>query len=307
MVQFGQYPRPVHTVAHLSDPHLLAGGALQYDAVDPEAGLLLALDRLRRLDPVPDVVAFTGDLADRAEPAAYARLRELVDPVVADLGAQVVWTMGNHDERAPYAAALFDSPLDGTQDRAYDVRGLRVLALDTSVPGYHHGDLGDDQLDWLADQLAVPTEHGTVLALHHPPIPVPMLRAAEIIELQDQQRLARVVRGSDVRVIVGGHFHYTSWSTFAGIPVSVASASCYTADPAPLDRFISGVDGHQSFTVLHLYGDEADRQVVHTVVPLAQAHEVSGHGLDVVPLLEALSPEERREIVSNKASDLNQG
>ena len=59
--------------------------------------------------------------------------------------------------------------------------------------------------------------------------------------------------------------------------------------------------------MLHLYGEEADRQVVHTVVPLAQAHEVSGHGLDVVPLLEALSAEERREIVSNKASELNQG
>ena len=54
-------------------------------------------------------------------------------------------------------------------------------------------------------------------------------------------------------------------------------------------------------------GDDADRQVVHTVVPLAQAHEVSGHGLDVVPALEALSPEERREIISNKTSDLNQG
>ena len=34
---------------------------------------------------------FTGDLADRAEPAAYARLRELVEPVAADLGAEVVW------------------------------------------------------------------------------------------------------------------------------------------------------------------------------------------------------------------------
>jgi Icc protein len=307
VVQFGQYPRPLHTVAHVSDPHLLAGGALQYDAIDPEAGLRLALDRLRRLDPAPDVVAFTGDLADRAEPAAYARLRELVEPVVGDLGAEVVWTMGNHDERAPYAAGLFGSTDDGPQDRAHDVRGLRVLALDTSVPGYHHGDLGDDQLDWLADQLAVPSEHGTVLALHHPPIPVPMLRAAELIELQDQHRLAEVVRDSDVRAIVGGHFHFTSWSTFVGIPVSVASASCYTADPAPLDRFVSGVDGHQAFTVLHLYGEDVGRQVVHSVVPLAAAPEVSGHGTDVVALLEALSADERREVVSSKASDLNQG
>ncbi len=303
MVQFGQYPPPRHTIAHLSDPHLLAGGARQYDAIDPEAGLVLALERLGRLTTPPDVIAFTGDLADKAEPAAYSRLRELVEPVAADLGSQVVWTMGNHDERSAYAEAMFDSPDAGPQDRAYDVGGLRVLALDTSVPGYHHGDLGEDQLAWLAEQLATPAEHGTVLALHHPPVPVPMLRAAEIIELLDQHLLADVVRDSDVRAIVGGHFHYTSWSTFEGIPVSVASASCYTADPAPLDRLISGVDGHQAFTMLHLYDD----RVVHTVVPTPPAPEVSGYPADVVAQLEALSHDERREIISRQDSEFNQG
>jgi len=305
VVQFGQYPPPRHTIAHLSDPHLLAAGAKQYDVIDPEAGLLLALERLGRLDPAPDVVAFTGDLADKAEPAAYARLRELVEPVVADLGAEVVWTVGNHDERAPYAAGMFGDGGDpeAPQDRAYDVGGLRVLALDTSVPGYHHGDLTGDQLAWLADQLATPAEHGTVLAMHHPPIPLPMLRAAEIIELLDQHLLAEVLAGSDVRAILGGHFHFTSWSTFHGIPVSVASASCYTTDPAPLDRLISGVDGHQAFTMLHLYDD----RVVHTVVPLAQAPEASGFPADVVAQLEALNADDRRETISRKDSPFNQG
>ena len=172
----------------------------------------------------------------------------------------------------------------------HEVDGLRIIALDTSVPGYHHGELTDDQLGWLRDQLATPAPHGTLLALHHPPIPVPMLRAAEIIELDDQHRLAEVLEGSDVRAILGGHFHFTSWSTFAGIPVSVASASCYTSDPAPLARFVSGVDGHQAITMLHLYDD----RVVNSVVPLAPAPEVSGYPSDVIAQVEALSHEERR-------------
>ena len=301
--QLGQYPAPTHSIAHLSDPHLLADGALQYGAIDPGAGLLLALERLRHVRPAPQVIVFTGDLADLAEPAAYARLRELVEPVAADLRAQVVWTMGNHDERAAYSAGLFGAASVEPQDRVHDVAGLRVVALDTSVPGYHHGALAPEQLAWLADVLATPAEHGTVLALHHPPIPVPMLRAAEVIELADQHLLAEVLVGSDVRVIIGGHFHFTSWSTFAGIPVSVASASCYTSDPAPVDRFVSGVDGHQAFTMLHLYDD----QVVHTVVPLAAAPEVSGYAADVVGLVEALSPQERLEELSRKDSDFNRG
>ena len=303
-VQLGQHPAPRHVVAHLSDPHLLADEAARlYGVVDSDAGLRLALERLAGLDPAPQALVFTGDLADRAEPAAYARLRAIVEPVAADLGAEVVWCMGNHDERPEFSEGLFGTISDAPQDRVHDVAGLRVVALDTSVPNYHHGDLEPAQLEWLADVLATPAEHGTVLAMHHPPIPVPLLRAAELIELADQHLLADVVRGTDVRLVLGGHFHYTSWSTFAGVPVSVASASCYTTDPAPVDRFVSGVDGHQAFTMLHLYDD----QVVHTLVPLARATEVSGYPSDVVAQVEALSPEDRREILSRKDSEFNSG
>lgn len=302
-MQFGQYPAPGHVIAHLSDPHLLADGKQQYGVVDTEAGLELALERLRRLDPPPQALVFTGDLADKAEPKAYVRLREIVEPAAEAIGAQVVWVMGNHDERAAYARELFGEESDLPQDRVYDVDGLRIVSLDTSVPGYHHGELTDDQLAWLADVLAAPAPHGTVLALHHPPVPCPMVPAADVIELLDQQRLADVLTGTDVRCIIGGHLHFTTHSTFAGIPVSVASATCYTMDPAPLDRFIAGVDGHHAFNMMHVYDD----RIVHTIVPVAEAVEVSGYPAEIREQFEALSPEDRREIASRKDSPLYTG
>ncbi|WP_296602681.1 phosphodiesterase [Nocardioides sp.] len=302
-MQFGQYPSPDHVVAHISDPHLLADGARLYGVVDTEAGLRLALARLSRLESPPQALVFTGDLADKAEPAAYARLREIVEPAAADIGAEVVWVMGNHDEPAAYARGLFDLDDDGPQDRVHDIAGLRIVSLDTSVPGYHHGELTDAQLDWLSGVLATPAPHGTLLALHHPPIPVPLMPAADVIELLDQQRLADVLVGTDVRCILGGHLHYSTYSTFAGIPVSVASATCYTSDPAPVERFVSGVDGHQAVTMVHVYAD----RVVHTIVPVADAPEVSGFPSDVRAQVEALTPEERRELLSRKDSPLYTG
>ncbi len=309
-MQYGQFPDPRFTFAHLSDVHLLSPGRKQYDAIVPEQGLELVLERLSRLSLVPDALVFTGDLADKAEPDAYALLRELVEPVAVEMGAEVVWVMGNHDERAPYAKGLFDRDLGDVeseavpaQDAVYDVRGLRIISLDTSAPRYHHGVLDDAQLAWLADELSTPAEHGTILALHHPPIPSPLVPAAEIIELLDTERLAAVLHGSDVRTILGGHYHFTSHSTFAGIPVSVAAATCYTVDTAPLDRLISAVDGHQAFNVVHVYAD----RVVHSVVPAPLAPEVDGFGTDVAPLIEAMSPEERRDLVSRKDSPLNTG
>jgi 3',5'-cyclic-AMP phosphodiesterase len=302
-VQLGQYPAPSHVVAHISDPHLLGGDARQYDVIHPEAGLRLALERLTRLDPAPQALVFTGDLADRAEPEAYDRLQELVEPVAEALSATVVWVMGNHDERAAYAKSLFGEGDERPQDRVHDVAGLRIVALDTTVPGYHHGDLTDEQLAWLTDVLATPAPHGTLLAMHHPPIPIPMMPAAEIIELADQQRLADAIAGTDVRGILGGHFHFSTYATFAGVPVSVAGATCYTSDPAPTERFVSAVDAHQSVTMMHLYED----RVVHTLVPITEAPEVSGYPSDVRAQVEALNADERRELLSRKDSPFYSG
>lgn len=302
MRQLGQHAAPRHVVAHLSDPHLIGGGGLHYGVVDNDANLRRTLDRLADVRPAPQVIVFTGDLADQAEPEAYAALRSIVEPFAASIGAVVVWTMGNHDEREPFARELHDSDDAGPQDRVHEVDGLRVVALDTSVPGYHHGELDDSQLAWLTDVLATPAEHGTLLAMHHPPLPVPMLRAAELIELHDQQRLADVVAGTDVRGILAGHLHLTTWSTFAGVPVSVASASCYTSDPAPgPDRFMSGVDAAQSFTMVHAYAD----RLVHTLVPLERGTEVSHLGTDVTEALETIPLDEARELASSKQSPFN--
>lgn len=303
MKQLGQYAAPRHAVAHLSDPHLIGGGGLHHGVIDNVAQLRRALDRLAAVSPAPQALVFTGDLADRAEPDAYATLRSIVEPAAAAMGAVVVWTMGNHDERAPFARGLFDSDDDGPQDRVHEVDGLRIVALDTSVPGHHHGDLGAEQLAWLADVLATPAEHGTLLAMHHPPMPLPMLRAAELIELHDQQALAEVITGArgDVRGILAGHLHLSTWSTFAGVPVSVASASCYTSDPAPVDRFVSGVDANQAFTMVHAYDD----RLVHTLVPLERGTEVSHLGSDVADALEGVPLEQARELASSKTSRFN--
>ncbi len=305
MKPLGQYPLPTHVVAHVSDPHLLAERRM-YDELDTQENLRRALGRLTRLELPPQLIVFTGDLADRAEPKAYARLREIVEPAAAAIGATVVWVMGNHDEREPYAKELFDETVgsdEPTQDRVHEVSGLRVIALDTTVPGYHHGELTTTQLAWLTEVLATPAPHGTLIALHHPPIPVPMMRAAETIELYDQHLLAEVIAGTDVRGVLGGHFHFSSYSLFAGVPVSVASSTCYVADPAPADRLVSEVDGHQSVTMMHLYED----RIVHSVVPVTEAEEKAGYPLELIEQIEALSPAERRELLSSKSSPLWSG
>lgn len=261
-----EYPRPDHVLVHISDTHLLAGEGRLYGRVDGSARLRELLSALELTGRRPEAIVFTGDLADHGEVAAYAELAAIVDPVAARLGAQVVWAMGNHDKRSAFREGLLgEAGSEAPVDRVYWMNGLRVITLDTTVPGVHHGELDDAQLAWLSEELAQPALDGTILAMHHPPIPS-LLDLAVSVELRDQSRLAAVLAGSDVRAILGGHLHYSSTATFAGIPVSVASASCYTQDllaPAGGSR---PRDGARAFNFVHVY----PTTVLHSVVPLEQ-------------------------------------
>lgn len=304
-MQFGHYPPPRHTIAHLSDTHLYAGDERRiYGKIDPAPGFRRALERLRGMTTPPQAIVFTGDLADLGEREAYVRLREQVEPVAAEFGAEIVWVMGNHDEREVYSEVLFGEASDEPQDRVHEIDGLRIIALDTTVPGWHHGDIDDAQLEWLADVLSEPAPHGTLLTMHHPPLPLPLNDASVIIELEGQDRLAPVLAGTDVRAILAGHLHYSTAATFAGIPVSVASATCFAAAPATVDRYSSAVDGHQAISLVHLYDEGAGgvpgAPVVHTTVPTSEVVEVAGFPASVVAKLESMTPAERRDLFSRK-------
>jgi Icc protein len=262
-----EYPRPCRTILHFSDTHLLAGDQQLFGTVSPTGNLDRVLAAAARSDAKPDAVVFTGDLADRGEPEAYAALRHLVAPVVEDMGAGLIWLVGNHDSRAHFREHLLGAyPTTEPVVAVHDLDGLRVIALDSTVPGHHHGEIGPEQLNWLADVLSEPAPLGTILALHHPPLPSPLLTAATV-ELHNQHELAAVLAGTDVRSIIAGHLHHSASGMFAGIPVSVASATCYTQDLTTPVGGSQPVNAAQTYNLIHVY----PTTIVHSVVPVTGA------------------------------------
>lgn len=258
-----QYPRPSHILWHLSDTHFV-GDDLLYGSVDSPGYLRELFDQVDAGGPRPDAIVITGDLADAGDPRSYHRLREIVEPVAHRVGAEIVWVMGNHDSRPAFRAGLLDQdPSQAPVDQVRDLNGLRIITLDSTVPGAHHGEVTDEQLRWLARELSVPAEFGTILAMHHPPVPS-VLDLAVLVELRDQRRLAEVLAGTDVRSILAGHLHYSTFATFAGIPVSVASATCYTQDLNVPSGAMRARDGSQAFNLVHVY----ENTVVHSVSPI---------------------------------------
>lgn len=280
-----QYPRADHFILHLSDTHLLAGERALYGSVDSAKLLRQLVDELEASGARPEAIVVTGDLADKGEADAYAALRSILEPAATRIGAELIWVMGNHDDRGTFRTQLLgqvgnDKPVD----RVYMVNGLRIITLDSTVPGHHYGLVTDSQLDWLAEELATRAPHGTILAMHHPPIPS-VLDLSVSVELRDQGGLAEVIRGSDIRSIIAGHLHYSTFATFAGVPVSVASATCYTQDLTVPVGGTRGRDGAQGFNLVHVYADT----VLHSVVPIGTS-----------PALEWVTADETAKILAGK-------
>lgn len=293
---FGRHEPASHVIIHVSDTHFLAGGARLGGRYDVDETFSRTLEAIMAVHPHPSAIVITGDLADLGEPDAYRRLREAVEPVAAALDTVVVWVAGNHDERPALRAGLLDlEPSGEPVTSMWDLDGLRLIALDTSVPGWHHGDIDERQLDWLAGVLAEPAPHGTLLAMHHPPLPS-HLPLFDILELRHQDELAEVIRGTDVRGILAGHLHYSSHGMFAGVPVSVASATCYTMNVARPAPDVNGMDAAQAFQLVHVHPDT----ITHTVVPVVDAPSGDFFSQEWLERMARLTPEQRLEAFSRK-------
>ncbi|MEW1822285.1 phosphodiesterase [Arthrobacter sp. NPDC080031] len=283
-----QHPAPEHFILHISDTHFVADNDLLHGSVDSDENLRQLFRDFVKAQVKPEALVFTGDLADTGRPDAYVRLRNMVEPVAEELGAKIVWVMGNHDERSAFRAGLLDSDAgQESVDMVHDVNGLRIIALDSTVPGLHHGEISDEQLAWLSEVLATPAPHGTLIALHHPPVPSP-LEIMAMVELREQSRFEKVIEGTDVRGILAGHLHYSTFSTFAGVPVSVASATCYTQDLNVPRNTMRGQNGAQAFNLVHVYQD----RLLNSVVPIGEFSTVYSVTAEQMAAYQEMSLEE---------------
>ena len=213
-------------VAHLTDTHF------GHELGEAAYRTRLVLDELLRMDPRPDVLVHSGDVADHG----YAEEYDEAVQVLSTWEGPLVICPGNHDVRAPYVAAFLDGA-DGPANRAHAVGGARFLMLDSLVDELDgerqdHGVLLPETLAWLDAELAADTRP-TFVALHHPPVEIGV-GLMDPIKLTDAEKFAEVlVRHDHVVATLVGHAHTMGASTFAGRPVLVGGGAVSTV---PLDR-----------------------------------------------------------------------
>lgn len=216
-------------IAQFSDLHVMAAGRNCF-GVDAAAGLERCIAHLAGLDRPPDLLVASGDLVDAGTPAEYARLRELLTRV------QVPFCLmpGNHDRRAPLRQAFSDHEYLGGHGRINyyrDVRGLRIIALDSVIEGRDDGDLDEAQLHWLNALLDEQPQQAALVFLHHPPVATGFSRMDRIaVAAQSAERLGSIIAGHpQVRAVLCGHVHRSAQAAWHGTLVSVCPSTAFQA------------------------------------------------------------------------------
>lgn len=220
-------------IAQLSDTHIKPEGRLAYGQVDTTACLRQALARLHTLPQRPDVLLITGDLVDAGSPEEYDRLHGLLRQGLQGLDLPCLLVPGNHDSTAAMRQAFADQP--GARAPGawwqFAVRHegwpLRIVGLDTVLPGDSGGLLCETRLQWLHDTLAAEPDTPVLLALHHPPFDTGIGHMDDI-GLQGREGLAQVLaRHPQVQLVVCGHLHRCIRATVAGRPVMTAPSTAH--------------------------------------------------------------------------------
>lgn len=231
-------------IAQISDLHVTTPGRACMDRVDT-AGLLRAcVTRLVELDPAPQLVIASGDLVDLATPEEYAHLRALLAP----LAMPIYVIPGNHDDREHLRAAFGDEtglPRSGFLHYVVDAGPLRLVFLDTLVPGQDGGALCHARLRWLADRLAEAPDRPTVLVMHHPPFLAGVAKLDDMGLAGSAELACLLARFPQVERILCGHLHRSIQVRWHGVLASVCpstahqvaldlrpgEALCYTMEP----------------------------------------------------------------------------
>jgi 3',5'-cyclic-AMP phosphodiesterase len=167
-----------------------------------------ALRAVAAFTPAPNVVVLTGDLTESGLVEEYTNLagmmrRHLTRPVFV--------IPGNHDRRNTLREGL--GHLRGVTDDphyiqyAIDDYPVRLVMLDTIVPGAAHGHLNHEQLHFLDRTLAAAPDKPTIVAMHHPPF-LCGIAHMDRINLHNAEEFAAVIaRHRQVERVLCGHHH----------------------------------------------------------------------------------------------------
>lgn len=247
-------------IAHVSDCHLRADGRPLKDEIDTRATLSACIAHLASLEPKPEAVLVTGDLAHTGRPEDYQTLRRAFE----ELEAPVYVVPGNRDDRENLRRA-FGSwgylPSAGEfLHYAVEDHPVFLIGLDTQREDSEDGELCAQRLKWLEARLAEEPDRPAIVFMHHPPIG----HAAGFEGSGEMEEIIR--RHPQVARVAGGHLHAQLAEPWGGTVASTAASVAFQIGP----ELAAGIALESAVKpqVCPIYRLRPDKRVIEHVNPV---------------------------------------
>lgn len=219
-------------IAQVSDSHVEEPGKIAQRFYDAHAAFARALDKVAAVEPRPVFLLHTGDVTHHGSVEVHRDVRARLEAT----GIPYAVMAGNHDENERLRAAFADKPwmpASGFLHFVIELPPVRIICLDTTIPGKVEGTLCPERMEWLAARLSEKPSAPTMIAMHHPAFRIgrptsdarPFGNAGGFAEL--------VASYPNVSLVTAGHVHCTLQ---ARIGNAVALAVPSTAYEFAVDR-----------------------------------------------------------------------
>jgi 3',5'-cyclic-AMP phosphodiesterase len=214
-------------IAQISDTHITLDTP---DADQRIRDLALTIADINALDPAPDVIVHTGDIAHNGRLDEYAQAVAFL----AEARPPVYVLAGNRDNRANLSAAFsaFGYLTCGSEfiDYAIDDHPVRLIALDTVNSGSNKGDFCSERAKRLIALTNAETTKPIVVFTHHPPFEV--MVGPERLHFATREKMSRLRRALQhsgrVVAVFSGHVHRAAVGRVGSIPATVVPCTATT-------------------------------------------------------------------------------
>ena len=256
-------------ILQITDPHVIAPPGLVSGQLNTPALMAAAIDSIladMEKYGVIDAVLVTGDVTDDGALESFDWFRTQIER----LELPYFLIPGNHDRRDLMRASFADQafmPETGHINWMHDLPDLRLVGLDTLIPGQGSGILDQTTLEFLSDALRGRPDAPFLIAMHHPPF-ASGIRFMDELGLAGIEDLQRILHSApNACRIICGHVHSMIVST-VGPATAIACPSISShfktdlRNDAPVG-FMSGPTGY----MLHDWNDG----FCSTGIPLSKA------------------------------------
>lgn len=208
-------------IAHISDSHV---SLASLDEGQRLQDLERTIADINTLDPAPDVIFHTGDVAHNGTEDEYAAACHLLEQARAPLFV----IPGNKDDRAnlrnAFAGRGYLRSNSEFIDYAIEDYPIRLIAVDTKSARGNKGDFCRARAERLVAAIDADDSKPVAVFTHHPPFDVPV--GPEVINFETPEMMVRLreailLRPGRVIAVLSGHVHRDTSGRVGSIPATV--------------------------------------------------------------------------------------